>query len=494
MKIFLIWPTRDPHMKTLISELEKGGCLAVYWVCHPTAEKYGSNGTVVHRYTDAMLGLTPKEIDISEFSPPSAEILNKFHDVESVVLTMMNRTVAGWRTDERKHLYYTMLRYWLGVFKKYKPDAVIFPISPHFVYDYVIYALARFFGVKTICFYDTPIPGRALLYGDDILDGSKALREAFNKNKNQKFSVRDLAKDIREYYEPRIGEEYDAVPSAVMEQKRNYSVFHQLFLDPSVRKSFRDFSFFYKAPRYAWNTFKQKKLELLAAPAFFARHLFLPNLKKEYRSVETRPDFAKKFVYVPLHMQPECTTSPEGGVFVDQILMLETASAAVPDDWIIYVKEHPIQWLRFGIDYGDDRYRGYYQKMVRIPKVRIVPANTNSYELIRRSQAVVTVASSAAWESALLSKPAVIFGYPWFQHCPGILKADGVESCKAALEKIVSGFKIDRQEIINYLKSYEEASIPAFIDHSAGRGSALSREESMKNIAQVVLKELKIKN
>src|SRR3989344_9063032 len=210
MKIFLIWPARDPHMKTLISELEKGGCRVVYWVCHPTAEKYCSKGTVVHRYTDAMFGLTPKEIDISEFPPPSAEILNKFHRVESIVLTMMNRTVAGWGTDERKHLYYAMLRYWFGVLEKYKPDAVIFPISPHFVYDYVIYELARFLGIKTVSFYDTLIPGRALLYGGDILDGSKDLLEAFNKNKKQKFSVHDLAKDIREYYEPRIGESYNS--------------------------------------------------------------------------------------------------------------------------------------------------------------------------------------------------------------------------------------------------------------------------------------------
>ena len=35
MKIFLIWPAGDPHMGTLISELEKGGLDVVYWVCQP---------------------------------------------------------------------------------------------------------------------------------------------------------------------------------------------------------------------------------------------------------------------------------------------------------------------------------------------------------------------------------------------------------------------------------------------------------------------------
>src|SRR3989344_1258266 len=494
MKIFLIWPAGDPHMGTLISELEKGGLDVVYWVCQPGTEKYAPEKTVVHSYVDAMFGLPAKGVDVSEFPPPSAEILNKFHRAESVILTMMNRTVAGLGTDERKHLYYAMLGYWFGVFEKYKPDAVIFPISPHFAYDYVIYELARFLGVKTMAFYDTLIPGRALLYGGDILDGSKDLLEAFNKNKKQKFSVHDLAKDIREYYEPRIGESYNSVPSAIMEQKRNYSFFHRIFLEPKIKQSIRDLSFFYKAPRYIWNVCWQKKWDLFKFPVVFVRRLFFSNLKKEYKAFETRPDLNKKFVYFPLHVQPECTTCPEGGVFVNQILTLETVSAAIPSDWVIYVKEHPIQWIRFGIDYSDDRYRGYYAKMASIPKVRLAPINTNSYELIRRSEAVVTVAGSAAWESVLLLKPTVIFGYPWFQHCPGMLKADGVESCRKALEKIVSGFSVSRQEIINYLKSYEEASIPAFIDHSAGRGSSLSREESMKNVARTVLKELKIKN
>src|SRR3989338_4616072 len=295
MKIFLIWPAGDPHMGTLISELEKGGLDVVYWVCQPGTEKYAPEKTVVHSYVDAMFGLPAKGVDVSEFPPPSAEILNKFHRAESVILTMMNRTVAGLGTDERKHLYYAMLGYWFGVFEKYKPDAVIFPISPHFVYDYVVYELARFFKVKTISFYDTLIPGRALLYGDDILDGSKALLGVFNKNKDKKFLVHDLAKDIREYYEPRIGKDYDAVPSAILEQKRNYSFFYWLFLEPNVRKSIRDLSFFYKAPRYVWSVFKQKKMELLMAPTNFVRHLFFPNQKKEYRSVTTQPDFSSKF-------------------------------------------------------------------------------------------------------------------------------------------------------------------------------------------------------
>ncbi|MDP2946803.1 MAG: capsule biosynthesis protein, partial [Nanoarchaeota archaeon] len=86
---------------------------------------------------------------------------------------------------------------------------------------------------------------------------------------------------------------------------------------------------------------------------------FKQNLKKEYNSVQTKPDFDKKFIYVPLNLQPECSTSPQGNIFVDQILMIETLSASLPSDWIIYVKEHPIQWLRRGLNFFYYLYQGY---------------------------------------------------------------------------------------------------------------------------------------
>jgi hypothetical protein len=42
------------------------------------------------------------------------------------------------------------------------------------------------------------------------------------------------------------------------------------------------------------------------------------------------PTAETPYVYLPLHLQPEATTSPMGGVFTDQYLALETLVRALP--------------------------------------------------------------------------------------------------------------------------------------------------------------------
>ena len=132
---------------------------------------------------------------------------------------------------------------------------------------------------------------------------------------------------------------------------------------------------------------------------------FKQNIKKEYAGVQVRPDLNKKFIYVPLNYQPERTSSPQGDMFVDQILMIEILSAAIPAGWVIYVKEHPTQWLFTGLNFTNSRYQGYYKKIAKIKNVALIPIEVDTYTLISRSQAVASVTGTAVWEAAL--KPAI---------------------------------------------------------------------------------------
>ena len=178
-------------------------------------------------------------------------------------------------------------------------------------------------------------------------------------------------------------------------------------------------------------------------------------------------------------------------MFVDQILMIEILSAALPDGWIIYVKEHPTQWLAFGLNYTDSRYLGYYKKIAKIKNVSLIPVETDTYALINKSQAVATVTGTAAWEGILRLKPGIIFGYPWYRDCPGIFRVDSVESCRQSLNKIINNFSFDQGQIINYLKSFDDATIHGYIEGGIGRNSRLTKEENVDNINKSVMLEIK---
>ena len=65
---------------------------------------------------------------------------------------------------------------------------------------------------------------------------------------------------------------------------------------------------------------------------------------------------------------------------------------------------------------------------------------------------------TAAWESIMRGKPAVVLGYPWFQNAPGILRVESVEECRRAFEKIASSFRPEESEIIRYLSVLDAVS------------------------------------
>lgn len=474
----------------MMQEFKKCGHDVVYWLGYDGRNTEAPTGTIFHSYRDAILAKPAKGVDVSDFLPPSSELIQKLYKTESLIMTMLNRFMDNQSVDERRHRYYEMLGYWLGVLKKYQPEVIIFSDVPHFFYDYLLYELARLLGIKTITFLDTRIPGR-LLFFNDFWKGSEILQKELAKNKDKNFSVEDLSDDIRKYYLTFSDKNYNLTPPHIQYQKKKYSFLHGVLKSSKLTASIKNGTIFKKSFDYILRLLKGKSLSnLFLSGVDRLIGIFKFNLKKEYKSVQSAPDFSKKFVYMPLNVQPECSTSPQGDMYADQILMIETLAAALPKDWVVYAKEHPMQWLRYGKEFFSSKYRGYYKKISEIPNVKVVPVETDSYKLINQSQAVANISGAASWEAVLRSKPAIIFGYPWYKDCPSVFKASDVESCKAALEKVKNGFKIDQQEIINYLKSLEPATIQAYIASSAGEGSSISKTDCMKNISAFIISEL----
>ena len=72
---------------------------------------------------------------------------------------------------------------------------------------------------------------------------------------------------------------------------------------------------------------------------FHPRHLDYFETLLEFESQEIKLDC--EYVYFPLQLQPELTTSTLGGGFSDQLLAIEKLADIIPDKCFIYVKENP---------------------------------------------------------------------------------------------------------------------------------------------------------
>lgn len=142
---------------------------------------------------------------------------------------------------------------------------------------------------------------------------------------------------------------------------------------------------------------------------------------------ETEDMLPERFIYFPLHYEPERTSNPEGGEFHDQFKCLAVVRSLLPDDVAICIKEHPSQLMRTRRGFMG-RSPGFYRAVKAISGVQIVPIDMPSRLLIEKCMFVATLTGSAAHEAAYLQKRGLTFGTTWFEGCPNTHRfADGVD-------------------------------------------------------------------
>lgn len=474
MRLFFIgWDGGFQELVDVVLALKNHGHEIVYWTrCEKELllDESKFPGTIFHDHNDAIAGKPAKGVDTSDFPPPSADLIKHFFETESILMTMMNKKYEWMEVNERKHFYYHLLQYWYGVLNKFKPDTIVFGVIPHTIYDFVLFNLALYLGIKVVSFESLWIHDRILVMSNYKI-GPARLLEEIERNKSKNFTLAELSEDVREYYRKQTDKVSDTTPGYVKMVFSTYSGWNKVAL---------------KWRAFWWSVKDGIFLEKLLH--YFRRSR--ENMIKEYIDLQVHPDLDKKYVYLALHVQPERTTCPQADIFVDQLLMLEMLSATLPAGWIVYVKEHPTQWVIRGTGYFSYRYKGYYKAMAALKNVKLVPNNFSSYALINKAQAVASAAGTVSWEAILRGKPAFVFGHPWFKHAPGILQVSDTESCRNAFQTIIAGYKADEQKMINYLGCIDRASFAAYTETFGRQISTLTPRENTMNMLEAILTEL----
>ena len=126
-------------------------------------------------------------------------------------------------------------------------------------------------------------------------------------------------------------------------------------------------------------------------------------------------NFEEKFVYFPLPMQPEMTTSAIGGEFRDQLLALERLSNILPKGIKIYVKENPKQ---------GSYARGplFFHRISRIKSICFIPSYADTNLLTEKAIFIATVTGTVGWEALCRGKNILVFGHAWYKDFPGVIK------------------------------------------------------------------------
>ncbi len=249
-------------------------------------------------------------------------------------------------------------------------ELVLHANLPHEGFDFVIYQVARVLKIRCAMCYQSLVPNRFWL--TDSLD-------AFGFFKKQ--------------------------PAIFQKQNSGYRLPDNWFYMRTARG--KDASY---GVLDLWKETVVRPYRILpAAIRFIYAHQYRVDVKK--LTQEKRRD--EKYVYFPLHLQPELTTSSVGGVFADQLLAIEALSAWLPPNYFVYLKENPKQ---------TEKQRGplFYKRLKALKNVRLLSRNQNSVELIQNSVAVATITGTAGWEALFHKKPVIIFGAAWYREFSGV--------------------------------------------------------------------------
>src|SRR3989344_6687341 len=194
MKLFLIGLGHMRREQIEVARSLQKDHTILYWVRmrgHFQIDESEFRGAIFQEYKDALKGVPADGIDASSFEPWSSADIAAYAETESEFMSMVDKWYPDWSVNQRKDFYYDLLRYWGGVLERFQPDCIIIPVIPHDMYSFVIYAIAKKRGIRTIILDAILGTDKYILVADYTL-GNKSLA-AYAQGQEKVIGLDDLS-------------------------------------------------------------------------------------------------------------------------------------------------------------------------------------------------------------------------------------------------------------------------------------------------------------
>lgn len=457
--------------------------------------------------------------DIMEEAPPvDCDLLKQMSEYEKQIFWMMERGSSR-EYNHRWRDYIKHLRFWNYVLEKYKIDLVLSQITSHEMYDYIIGVLCR---IKHVKFY-SGIPlaypqGRFSLFSDiynQTPDVNEKMKQLLIKYKDYAEEDIPLKKNMEEMYSfYRWGKDITPcyMKKGVNKCERplykflygNFSLARLLYAFYKKDKSsacFRYVNIMINRVKFLCNTIKSVFSLSCNTYKYYADRMYRKDVFREYqillnyyKKTAVKADYTKKYIYIPLPAQPEASTSPLGGEFVDVLLMIKMLSYYLPDGYELYIKEHPVyNGYAYLSEVSSYRTLDFYNEIQGLKNTKLISFDEDTYKLINNASAVATITGTAGLEALFKGKIVFMFGYMFYREAPNAIPIRNNEDCIHAMDKMMH-FKLEKNyfnKLRIFFKIMEKYVFPGMIDQVGFRYLGVDtpqlREESIQNIAKAYL-------
>jgi hypothetical protein len=333
-----------------------------------------------------------------------------------------------------------------------KIDLVVFANFPHEGPDMILYLLAKSLGLETILFYQSIFPNKSFVVRN--LDDFGLFEEIPNLCEPRECSIERTHKKELFYMNSVTEFQY---PSRRVHRKLRIT------------------------PRRLLGLMFRKYTEEVFSPelghAITKYHKSKTYLEDMASICESAIDSEKKYVYFPLHLQPELTTSLLGGKYCDQVLAIERLSNILPKDWFIYVKENPKQTEFMRGDW-------FFKRLRTISNIRVISPQINTYDLIKNCEFVATVTGTAGWEAITGGTKVLIFGNAWYRSMPGVFQYSEDIDIQHILDAVIDHSEVEKQLALLQAKMVDGIVNPYYVNDVEG----FDADVNARSVVSVVMK------
>ena len=418
--------------------------------------------------------------------PIDEKLLKSISFEQNIAIKMMDRLDLdrySFNFSDRQSFFFYLLKKWLVILDKYEIDIIISPSIPHRVFDYILYIAAKLKNIEFIMFQMTPFFDSSFII-DDIDTTTKYLKDTIQKQ-DKLFHIRE---DIKIRIEQVTREYSGAIPDYMKAQSqmlKNNNVLNKLAkrIRTLVSKPnilFEKNTTYHVSQDSMPYEDKEPKYRFLLKK--YKNKIFLKNLQDSYNSIVTN-DYKNKYVFVALHYQPEETSTPTGGSFTEQELIINLLDSFLDKDIDIVVKEHKTQFHP-NYEGATGRSSSFYKNILKNSnRVKFVSVESDPFKLIDNAIATVTISGTIGWESVIRGTPTLVFGRAWYEDMIGVYKIKSIEDLRKNWLSIQEDKNnIKNEDIYAYHAKLQEFFIDAPHYKAFQNKSNRSKEENIDNI------------
>ncbi len=434
-------------------------------------------------------------MDMNTLRPLSRELLTAMEPYEPTAVKMLCRITDFdiFTYDEAKRFYLHHLRFWNDVFERNAINFVFLTGIPHHTHDYVIYALTKAKKIPMCIVAPTHLLHWCFV-GNDLYRLYERLDSAYVRQRDNTDPV-ELPADVEEYYQALLRENKQKKMQVMLgsgskkehARKEKRQIMGYVMRDKIAKRQLSRIKHgILDSLRGGSAAPLRKNLQWMKKDAYHIRKvrhkLKACDTIADYEKMAVVPDRKREnYVLFLLHLQPEATTLPQAGVFVEQELCVQLLAPVLKEYGIrLYVKEHFVQPYRM---------KNFYRDLRDTENVTLVSSDVDSVDLLADCVAAATPAGTVSIEAIANGKPVFVFGHGGFEHGPGIYQVGNEDECRAAIADILQGREISVQAVRNYFRAFADSALCVYSPIEGAKPELV--EKSRREIVSLAVREIR---